>query len=136
MASYPVRCVFNLGISGEEYIFPYVFQINDPTPGMKATVIEGSRGSGSIVIPGGQKSIEISIRGRLIANGYDALNALIITMKNMVTTNQATLTLEHYTTTWVQDWSYTVRRIEEIDFTESLRTWDQEYSVRFLVTSF
>jgi hypothetical protein len=136
MASYSVRCVFNLGISGKEYIFPHVFQINDPIPGMKATVIEGSRGSGSIVIPGGQKSIEILVRGRLIANGYDALNTLITTMKTMVTTDQVTLTLQHYTTTWVQDWSYVVRRIDEIDFPESLRTWDQEYSIRFLIIAY
>ena len=137
MASYTVQLVLNNGISGSEYIFPHVFSVSDPKEGMKATVIEGTRGDGVIIIPGGKKSQEIIIRGRLIDNdGYADLTSLMTTMRSMVTTNQATLTMEHWTTTWVQDWSYTVRRIEEISFPESLRTWDQEYEARFLVVAY
>jgi hypothetical protein len=137
MASYSVRVVLNAGISGLEYIFPCVFQISDPQQGMKATVIEGTRGDGAIVIPGGKKSQEIIIRGRLIDNdGYADLTSLMDTMRSMVTTDQATLTLEHLNGTWQTDWEYTVRRIDEIDFPESLRTWDQEYSVKFLVVAY
>jgi hypothetical protein len=138
MASYTVQIVFNKGISGSEYIFPHVFHVSDPKEGMKATVIPGTRGDGAIVIPGGKKSIEIIVRGRLIDNdGYEDLTTLMNTMRNMVTTAQATLTLEHWNgATWVQDWQYTVRRIDEIDFPESLRIWEQEYSVRFLVIAY
>jgi hypothetical protein len=137
MASYTVQLVLNNGISGSEYIFPHVFSVSDPKEGMKATVIEGTRGDGVIIIPGGKKSQEIIIRGRLIDNdGYADLTSLMTTMRTMVTTNQATLTMEHWTTTWVSDWSYTVRRIDEIVFPESLRTWDQEYEVRFLVVAY
>lgn len=138
MTSYTVRCVLQLGITGEEYVFPHIFQISDPKEGMKATVIEGTRGDGVIVIPGGKKSQEIIVRGRLIDNdGYADLTTLINTMRNMVTTDQVTLTLEHWTgSTWQQDWQYTVRRIDEIDFPESLRIWEQEYSVRFLVIAY
>jgi hypothetical protein len=137
MPSYTVRVVLNDGVSGLEYIFPHVFQVSDPKEGMKATVIEGTRGDGAIVIPGGKKSIELIIRGRLIDNdGYVDLTTLMATMRNMVTTDQATLTLEHLDTTWQTDWIYTVRRIDEIDFPESLRTWEQEYSVKFLVIAY
>lgn len=137
MASYTVQLVLNNGISGSEYIFPHVFSISDPEPGGKDTVIEGTRGNGSIIIPGGKKSEEIVIRGRLIDNdGYADVTSLMTTMRTMVTREQATLTMEHFTTTWVQDWSYTVRRIESINFPESLRTWEQEYEVRFLITSY
>jgi hypothetical protein len=138
MASYIVQVVLNSGISGSEYIFPHVFSISDPKEGMKATVIEGTRGDGVIVIPGGKKSQEIIIRGRLIDNdGYADLTTLMTTMRNMVTTDQVTLTLMHWTgSTWQNDWQYTVRRIEEIDFPESLRTWEQEYSCRFLVIAY
>lgn len=133
MADFIVKCIFNAG-SGD-YKLPHIFQISDPNPGMKATVIGGTRSSGSIVIPGGQKSIEITVRGRLIDNdGYADITTLIGTMKSSVTTNVATLTLKHWTgATWQNDWSYTVRRIEEIEFPESLRTWEQEYFIRFLV---
>ncbi len=138
MASYIVQVVLNSGISGSEYIFPHVFSISDPKEGMKATVIEGTRGDGVIVIPGGKKSQEITIQGRLIDNdGYADLTTLMATMRTMVTTDQCTLTLMHWTgSTWANDWAYTVRRIDEIDFPESLRTWDQEYSIRFLVIAY
>jgi len=137
MSSYIVRCVFNPGITGLEYIFPHIFSISDPSPGMKSTIIEGTRGDGCIVIPSGKKSIEIEIKGRLIDNdGYADLTALMTTMRSMVTTAQAILTLEHFNGTWVQDWSYLVRRIDEIEFPENLRTWDQEYNCRFLVISY
>jgi len=136
MASYTV--VVNFTEGAINYDLPHVFQVSDPKEGMKATVIEGTRGDGVIVIPGGKKSQEIIIRGRLIDNdGYADLTTLIATMKSSITTNQATLTLKHWSgSVWVNDWVYTVRRIEEIDFPESLRTWDQEYSVRFLVIAY
>lgn len=138
MADYTVQVVFNLGISGEEYILPHVFHISDPAPGMKATVIEGKRGDGCIVIPSGKKSEEIIVRGRLVDNdGYADLTDLITEIKNMITTDQATLTLQHWTgDTWQIDWQYTIRRIDPIDFPESLRTWEQEYSVRFLIIAY
>ena len=137
MASYTVQLVLNDGISGSEYIFPHVFSVSDPKEGMKATVIEGKRGDGVIVIPGGKKSQEIIIRGRLIDNdGYADLTSLMTTMRTMVTTSQATLTMEHLNGTWVTDWAYTVRRIDEIIFPESLRTWEQEYEVKFLVIAY
>ena len=138
MADYTVQVVFQLGISGEEYILPHVFHISDPKEGIKATVIHGTRGDGAIVIPGGRKSTEIIARGRLLdGDGYEDLTDLISQMKNMVTTNQSTLTLQHWSgSTWVQDWSYQVRRIDEIEFEESLRTFDQEYTVKFLITGF
>ena len=138
MASYTVRIVLNSGISGAEYILPHIFHVSDPKEGMKATVIGGTRGDGSIIIPGGKRSQEIIVRGRLIDNdGYEDLTTLINEMKLMVTTDQATLTLEHWTgSTWQTDWNYTVRRTEEIDFPESLRIWEQEYSIRYLVISY
>ena len=58
-------------------------------------------------------------------------------MKTKVSTNPATLTLRHWTgSTWQTDWQYTVRRITEINFPESLRTDSQKYEIRFLVTSY
>jgi hypothetical protein len=138
MTNYTVRVILNVGITGEEYIFPCVFKISDPQQGMKATVIPGTRGDGSIVIPGGKRSQEITIQGRLIDNdGYVDLSSLMATMRNMVTTDQATLTLEYWDgAAWQVTWSYTVRRIDEISFPESLRIWEQEYECTFLVIAF
>ena len=141
MANYTVRFNFNDGTN--DYDFPYVFQVEDPKEGMKSVVIEGNRGDGAIVIPGGKKSQNITIRGKLIdADGYKDLTTRINEMKAKVTTNVATLTMKHYDPTltgggaWVNDWVYTVRRSEEITFSESLRTDSQDYDVSFLVLAY
>lgn len=137
MTSYTVRVVLNADVSGSEYIFTNVFHVSDPKEGIKATKIDGTRGDGCIIIPGGKKSQEITVRGRLIDNdGYADLTSLMNTMRTMVTTDQATLTLEHLDGTWQTDWVYTVRRIDEIQFPESLRIWEQEYEVKFLVIAY
>jgi len=134
MSDYTVRVNFSDGTY--DYDFTYVYQVDDPKEGIKATVIRGTRGDGSIVIPGGKQSQEITIKGRLLADDYKALTALMNTMKTSVTTNVATLTLKHNDGGWVTDWTYTVRRISEINFPESMRTSVQEYEVKFIVLSY
>jgi len=139
--NYQVVINFNDGV--QNYNLPYVFSVEDPKEGTKDVVIEGNRGDGAIVIPGGRKSQTITIRGRLYdSDGYKDLTDLINTMKSSVTNNVATLTLKHYDPdysgggTWITDWSYTVKRQGEISFSESLRIGLQEYSVSFLVIAY
>ena len=135
---YTVRITFIEDESGAvAYTLPYVFHVDDPKEGIKATVIPGTRGDGSIVIPGGKRSQEITIKGKLIdEDGYKDLTTRINEMKTKVTTDQAVLTMEHYDGGWIQDWSYTVRRIEEIKFPKSLRTESQDYEISFLVLAY
>ena len=136
MSSYQV--VVNFNDSVNNYDLPHVFAISDPESGMKATVIEGTRGSGSVVIPGGRKSQKITIRGNLFdADGYEDLSVLIQEMKTKVTTDVATLVLKYWTgTVWQNTWQFTVRRIDEINFSDSLRLDAQEYSIDFLVIAY
>jgi len=136
MADYNVDLVFNDGVN--TYTFPLVQGISDPVEGMKAVVIEGNRSNGALVIPGGKKSQTIRIRGILLDNdGYADITTLMADMRSKVTTNVATLTLKHFSGTWINDWVFTVRRIDEITFDEnSMRTNDIEYTVSFLVLSY
>ena len=136
MSSYTVKLNFNDGTY--DYDLPHVYSLKDPKEGMKATVIEGTRGDGAIVIPGGKKSQEIVVRGRLYdSDGYADLSTAMDTMRTNVTTDEATLTLKYWTgTIWQNNWQYTVRRIGEIQFPESLRTDMQNYEIRFLVVSY
>jgi len=136
---YTVRITFTEeGTGATTYEFPHVFQSDDPKEGMKAVVIPGNRGDGSIVIPGGKKSQEIVIKGKIFdEDGYKDLTTKINEMKSEVTTNVATLTMEHKEgVTWINDWTYTVRRISEIEFSESLRIGIQEYATTFLVIAY
>jgi len=136
---YTVKITFKKDESGAvEYEIPHVDHISDPIEGMKATVIRGTRSDGSIVIPGGKRSQEITVRGTMFDNdGYKDLTALINEMKTKVTTDQAILTMKHLEgAVYVTDWQYTVRRIEEIRFPKSLRTESQRYEVSFLVLAY
>lgn len=138
-SDYTVQITFVKDESGAvDYILPYVFQVTDPKEGMKATVIGGTRGDGSIVIPGGKKSQVLTVRGNLFeTDGYKALTGAMTELKTNVTTDVAVVTMKHwFGGGWVTDWSYTVRRIDTITFPKSLRTGKQEYSVDFLVLAY
>jgi len=136
MASFVVVLNFNDGTNN--YDLPHIFNLSDPKEGIKATIISGTRGDGSIVIPGGKKSQEIIVRGNLFdSDGYEDLTDAITDLKSKITNNPATLTLKHWTgSTWENDWSYSVRRLNEINFPESLRLDVQEYEVSFLVIGY
>ena len=134
-----VRIIYQEGESNE-FIFPYVFHVSDNSPGMKSTTIRGNRGDGSLVIPGGKSSIEIKIRGKIIEDtGYEAITTKMNEMRTKINTASATLKMQHYSGgSWINDWAYTCRRINEIRFPQSLRSSEssQEYQCDFLVTSY
>jgi len=137
--NYTVKITFLKDETGAvEYQLPHVFHVSDPKEGMKAVVHPGNRGDGSIVIPGGKRSQEILVEGTLFdADGYKDLTALMNELRSEVTTDVAILTMKHKEgISWITDWSYTVRRIDEIEFPQSLRTGIQKYSITFLVISY
>ena len=130
-----VRIIFNDG-SGD-YELVHCYHITDPTPGIKSTIIQGNRGDGAIVIPSGKKSHEIIVRGTLIADDYNALTTLMNEMRTKITSNPATLKLQHLSgASWISDWSYSCRRLEAIRFSQSLRTSSQKYEIIFYVISY
>lgn len=136
MSNYQVKINFNDGTNS--YDFPLVQACPDPIEGSKAVVIEGNRADGAIVIPGGKKSQEITIKGIIFdSDGYVDIQTKIAEMKTKVTTNLATLTKKYWNgATWINTWSYAVRRIEAVDFSESFQTNEQQYTVRFLIVSY
>ena len=136
MSSYTV--VFNFNDGTYDFDLPHAYGISDPKEGIKAIVIDGNRADGAIIIPGGKKSQEITIRGRLFdSDGYADLTTLIEELKTKVTTDVATLTSKYWTgTIWQNTWQYTVRRITEINFPDSLRINEQSYEIKFLVISY
>lgn len=135
---YNVKCNFNDGTNS--YDLPCMQSISDPIAGIKANVIRGTRADGAIVIPGGKKSIDITIKGVIWSNlGYADLMSQVNTMRDNVTTNPATLTLEHYDpdiTSWVTDWAFLVQRIDDIVFGDSMRTEKIDYDMRFVVLNY
>ncbi len=135
MANYDVKIIFNDG-SGN-YQLPVVQSENGSNlSGTKDTIIEGNRGDGAIVIPSGKKSQIITIRGILMGADYKAITTLMNTMRTNITTDVATLKMTHQDSGEVVDWTYTVKRITEIEFPENLRISSQEYIVNFLILEY
>ncbi|KKL77946.1 hypothetical protein LCGC14_2029790 [marine sediment metagenome] len=133
--NYTVKINFDDG--SNDYDFLLVQSENGSNlTGRKDTIIEGNRGDGAILIPGGKRAQTITVRGILAEDDYVAITALMNTMKSNITTDIATLTMKHDDGGEVIDWQYTVRRIGEIRFPENMRTSSQEYEVDFLVLQY
>ncbi len=135
MPNYTVRINFNDGSNNYDFLLVQSENGSNLT-GKKDTIIEGNRGDGAIVIPGGKKAQTITIRGILAGDDYVAITALMNTMKTNITTDIATLTMKHDDGGEVIDWQYTVKRIGEIRFPDTFRTSSQEYEADFLVIQY
>ena len=137
MADYSV--IFNFNDGTKNYNLPLVQSANLPKEGMKATVIPGTRGDGSICIPGGKESQIITVKGLLVnaGNQHADIVTAIQTLNTNITTDVATLTKTHISgVTTITDYSYTVRRIESIKYTDSLQVYGQAYEITFLVLAY
>jgi hypothetical protein len=139
MASYTVKVTFN------SYDLPLVQTIDDPKEGVKGTIHEGTRADGSIYIPAGKKSQKIRVTGIIMdSDGYADLTDKINTLKTSITTSPATLTLKYWDDdhsgggAYVNSWSYTVIRTEEIEIDDEteMRTDYVKYTVEFTVLSY
>jgi len=135
---YQVTLNFNDG--DKDFDLPLVQSVSDSVKGIKATVIEGTRGDGAIVIPGGKKSTDIVVEGILVEKnqkGYKSLTEQMQELESNITTKVATLTLKHYYDgEWFTDWAYTVRRIDKIEYVPNLRIRSQEYSINFKILAY
>lgn len=123
---------------------PHIQSITDVQPGIKNIVIEGIRGDGALVIPGGRPSYNITVEGILLAsdttlpdgtaystaNGtnYEKLEEQIDWLRTYVVTTETKLYVEKTDATYD---TYTVRRLNSINFPDSLRTSIQSYTIAF-----
>jgi hypothetical protein len=115
------------------YTFPAVSYTNLPQTQSKNTVIEGIRGNGCIVISGSTSSWDIVLQGVLLATNFEAVTVLIDALESAIPTNSCfILTFDKTPST---SYSYHVKRINPIEFNESLRTNYQEYKVTLLANS-
>lgn len=137
MSSYQV--ILNFSDGTYNYDLPHIFELSDPQPDTKATIIHGNRADGAIYIPGGKKATEITVKGTLYdTDGFADLETLIEELKTKITTDVATLTFKYWTgSIWQNIWQKTVRRIGEIELdSASLRTDSISYTVKFLIISY
>ena len=95
--------------------------------------ISNLRSQGSINIPGGDKSVDLTLRGILIANDYEALTTLIFAL-NAAVLNNTNYVLKIDKSPSSSD-SIRVKRVIGIDWEDSQRVTMQKYIVTFRTLS-
>ena len=121
-----------------EYLFPVVQSTNAPQSPLRHINIEGVRGKGSLIIPAGDSPWVLEISGVLyidpaLNEDYEDLVVLMDAMETAIPTNTA-FYMRIYKTA-VTYYSYKVKRIEAIEYAQSLRTDFQPYVCRLLVNA-
>jgi hypothetical protein len=116
------------------YTFPIVFSANYPHTEKQLIEHTSLRGKGSIIVEGGDSAWDITLKGVLKANDYEALTVLIDAMETAVVLNTAyVLKINKTVSTYYE---YKVKRISPIIFDEAnIRTSFIEYQVTFRVNS-
>jgi hypothetical protein len=116
------------------YNFDYIQNIIGwPSDNPSNVEITNLRSQGSINIPGGQKSYDITLEGILIGTDYTDLTTKIFSLQTSIVSN-TNYVLKIEKSSGVTDPIY-VTRISPIKFEDSMRTTFQKYSVQFRALS-
>jgi len=108
-----------------EHILPPI--IGWPSDNPSSVELSNSRASGSIIIPEGNKSYDIILKGILLADDYTALTVKIFALRDTVLANtRYILTLDKSSTTYD---SIKVMRLIDIDLDNSKRINNQRYTI-------
>jgi len=115
-----------------QYTFNLVQSINIPQSPHRTVEITGQRGKGSLIIDGGEDVFDIVINGLFMIEdadeGYEDLTVDIDTMESAVqTVTPYVLRMDKTVSTYYE---YNVKRIDAIEYPESLRRDSQEYICR------
>ena len=120
-----------------EYVFQLVQSTNAPQSPLRHISIEGVRGMGSLIIPAGTPPWTLEMEGVLYIDtateDYDDLMTKIEELETTVALNTA-----YYLRIYKTDltyYNYKVKRVEVIDYEQSLRTDSQKYRISLLVNS-
>lgn len=110
------------------YTFEYIIPgINWPFDNPSSVEYTNPRASGSIIIPEGNRSYDIVLRGVLVSDNYTNLTTKIFALKDAIVANtRYVLIIDKSSTT--HDTIKVMRRVP-IEFDESLRTNIQRYTV-------
>jgi hypothetical protein len=115
------------------YTFPVVQYTNAPHSNKKTVFIEGMRGVGGIVIEGAEEAWDVIIRFVLIGTDYQDLTTKIEALEGAIVSNtRYYLRIDKTSTTYFE---YKVKRIEAIEYQDSLRTDVQEVTITLKANS-
>jgi hypothetical protein len=111
------------------YTFPLVQYTNAPQSIKKNTIIESIRGVGGIIIPGSDAMWDLILRFILVDENYENITTKITALESAVVLHTAyVLKFNKSINTY---YSYNVKRIDPIEYSDSMRVYDQEVTIKF-----
>ena len=120
-----------------QYEFPLVQYCNAPQSSKSLLEIKGQRAKGSLIIDGGDESWVVTIRGVMAidqaSQGYNDLMAKIADLEDKILLN--TPYVLKINKTDVTYYEYNVKRVEKIEYGETLRNYYVPYSINLTVNS-
>lgn len=127
---------FRLWNSGESlilYTFPIVFSANYPHSEKNLVEHKNLRAKGSLVLDGGEAPWDLNLQGVIIDNDYQGLMASVDALESAVQLNTSyVLKINKTISTY---YSYKVKRIVPIEYSDNNRTDFVEYRITFRVNS-
>jgi hypothetical protein len=115
------------------YTFPVVQFTNAPHSNKKTVFIEGMRGVGGIAVEGAEAAWNVIIRFILIGTDYQDITTKIAALEAAIVSNtRYYLRIDKSPTTYFE---YKVKRLEPIEYEESLRTDVQEVIITLKVNA-
>jgi len=109
------------------YTFLVVQSTNAPQTTIRSTEISGIRGQGSILITGSEEAWDLKITGIIVGTDYQDITSKIDAMESALTLGTKFILV--FDKTPITSYSYHVIRRVPIAYSDSLRTFDQEYTV-------
>jgi hypothetical protein len=113
--------------------FSAIVSDNSPQDPMKGYEVEGSRGQGSLHVPGAEASWDLLLRFHIRANDYQALITLMDTIQSTIATN--TRYILKIDRTPITTKNYNVMRKQPISWENTNRTSYQFGNIIFRVSS-
>ena len=113
------------------YTFPIVFSATYPYSEKNLIEHINPRGKGSIIIDSGDTAWNLTLKGVLSANNYEALTTLIDALESAVQLNTPYILKINKTSSTY--YSYHVKRISPIEYEDNNRTTFLEYTITFRV---
>ena len=119
------------------YTFEAVQRTNSPQTPLRHIPIEGVRGKGKLIIPAGTENWDLEIEGVMYIDtaveDYQDLITKIDAMESAIELNTAYyLRIDKTESTYYE---YKIKRVEAIEYPESLRTDMQRYTAKFIVNA-
>jgi hypothetical protein len=119
-----------------QYVFPTVFEANYPHSEKEMIEHKSIRGKGSLYVDGGEVAWDLTLRGVVFGENYDAVITAIEAMESDVVINTPYILKITKSILGGTNYEYNVKRVTPIQYQiDNIRTDYLEYTIQFRVNA-